>query len=174
MIKRFSAVLGAVAVAVAVSAGAAEAASVVPSASQMDCDSAAAASATAKINFTSSLNVAIARAKELGFTADQINTFHTILNQGSITDAQKSQLMMIYSEHANVVSLTTDLAKIKAVLDTRFALSAAQAAQNISCTGFTPTVVAPAVTPAPVLTPGAITLPQGAPQMGDGSVLSGK
>lgn len=169
MIKRFSAALGALALTAAVSVGSANAA-VVPAASQMDCDNAAVATATAQVNFNNALNVAIARAKELGFTADQVKTFQSILNQGSITDAQKSQLMMIYSEHANMLSLTADLAKVKAVIDTRFALSAAQAAQNIACGNgmFKPTAAPAAVAP------GAIVLPQAAPNMGDGSVLSGK
>jgi hypothetical protein len=120
-------------------------------ATAVDCTNAVALSATAQTNYTNALNVAIARAKELGFTADQISLAQSILVQGNITDAQKAQLMMIYSEHISMLSVTTDLAKVKAVLDTRLTLNAAIAAQGIACAGMT--VPAPAVTPAPIATP---------------------
>ncbi|HEY2088707.1 MAG TPA: hypothetical protein VGH54_22130 [Mycobacterium sp.] len=120
-----------------------------------DCTNAMALSATAQVNYTNALNVVVARAKELGFTAANISTAEGILAQGNITAAQQASLMQLYSEHASMLSLVSDLPKIKAVLDTRLTLNAAIAAQGIACAGMT--VPAPAVvTPAPaplVLTP---------------------
>jgi hypothetical protein len=148
-----------------------------------DCTNAMALSATAQVNYTNALNVVVARAKELGFTAANISTAEGILAQGNITAAQQASLMQLYSEHASMLSLVSDLPKIKAVLDTRLALNAAIAAQGIACAGMT--VPAPAVvTPAPaplVLTPAmpvvpacpnAMTVPMvpcGAVSTGDGS-----
>jgi len=147
-----------------------------------DCTNSIALTATAQVSYTNALNVAVARAKELGFTSAQISLAQSILVQGNITDAQKAQLMMIYSEHISMLSVTSDLAKVKAVLDTRLALNAAIAARNIACAGMT----APVVTPAPAATPAMpvpveVCVPQmtvpavpcGAPPTGDGSSLAG-
>jgi hypothetical protein len=140
--------------------------------------------ATAQVNYNNSLNVVVARAKELGFTADNIAQAEAILNQGKITAAQQASLMMLYSEHASMFSLALDLPKIKAVLDTRLTLNAAIAAQGIACAGMTvpaPAVVTPApaplvLTPAMPVTPACPTasmtvpaIPCLAPATGDGS-----
>lgn len=154
-----------------------------------DCTNAIALAATAQVNYTNALNVVVARAKELGFTAANIATAEGILDQGKVTAANQATLMQIYSEHASMLSLVTDLPKIKAVLDTRLTLNAAIAAQGIACAGMpAATTVAPApvvVTPAPAATPAmpapvyavpacAYTVvvpmvPCGAPRTGDGS-----
>lgn len=144
-----------------------------------DCTNAMALTATAQVNYNNSLNVVVARAKELGFTADNIAQAEAILNQGKITAAQQASLMMLYSEHASMFSLALDLPKIKAVLDTRLTLNAAIAAQGIACAGLPAVTVVPApplvLTPAmPVIPacPNAVTVPMvpcGAAVTGDGS-----
>lgn len=114
-----------------------------------DCTNAIALTATAQVSYTNVLNVVVARAKELGFTAANIATAEGILGQGKVTAANQATLMQIYSEHASMLSLVTDLPKIKAVLDTRLTLNAAIAAQGIACAGMPAAVV----TPAPAATP---------------------
>jgi hypothetical protein len=150
-----------------------------------DCTNAMALSATAQTNYTNALNVVVARAKELGFTAADLSLAENILAQGNVTAAQQAQLMQVYSEHASMLSLVGDLPKIKAVLDTRLTLNAAIAAQGIACAGMPAATVAPVPTTTPaaplVLTPAmpvtpacpnALTVPMiacGAPATGDGS-----
>lgn len=140
------------------------------------CDVAKAQTAQAQVNYTAALNVLIARAKELGFSAENISAAETILNQsgGHLTAADEKQLMAMYQQHSQGVNLLTDLPKVKAVLDTRLALDAAIAAQNIECAPAPVASTAPQVTPAPAtptLPPRTVTvMPKGAPATGDGSL----
>uniref|UniRef100_UPI003F499B6C hypothetical protein n=1 Tax=Pseudonocardia sp. CA-138482 TaxID=3240023 RepID=UPI003F499B6C len=177
---RLIAALGAVAVAGGVAFGLAPAAY---AATPQDCANAQASTMTAQANYGNAIAVAVARAKVLGFTPDQISQAQNLLAQG-LTDNTKNQLMMLYSEHANMLDLANDLPKIKAVVDTRLALDAAQAAQNNACFGMNPlpapatTTPAPAATPAmpaPALTPAMpapMVMPKGAPSTGDGSTVN--
>lgn len=152
-----------------------------------DCTNAMALSATAQVNYTNALNVVVARAKELGFTAANIAQAEAILDQGKVTAAQQASLMQLYSEHASMFSLVSDLPKIKAVLDTRLTLNAAIAAQGIACAGMPAATVAPVAPltltpamPAPVYTTPVVpacptasmtvpAVPCLAPATGDGS-----
>lgn len=183
MKHRLIAILGAVAVAGGLALGLSGTAI---AATPADCTNAMALSATAQVNYTNALNVVVARAKELGFTAANIAQAEAILNQGKVTAAQQASLMQLYSEHASMFSLVSDLPKIKAVLDTRLTLNAAIAAQGIACAGMPAATVAPVAPltltpamPAPVYAvpvvpacPNAMTVPMvpcGAAITGDGS-----
>lgn len=171
MRARIFAALGAVAVAGAVTLGtvpSAFAATSAPAATQMDCDNAKAATATAQMTYNSALAVVVARAKELGFTADQIAKAEMLLQQGPLTDQVKAQLQMLYSEH-NVtgVNVVTDLPKLSALLNAKLALDAAVAAQNIACAG----MAAPAPTATPAM-PAPMIMPRGGAATGDSGLAN--
>lgn len=176
--KRLVAALGAVTVAGVVAVGTS---GVAFAATPQDCQNAVNATAAANVTFTNDLSVVVARAKELGFTADQIQQAQTLLTQGALTDQVKSQLMMLYGEHFSLKVTQDDLNKVGALLNAKLALDAAQAAQNISCAGMVvpaPTNMAamPSTTaPAPAATPAMPTpvIPQGAAGTGDGSRANG-
>ena len=148
------------------------------------CDTAVAATATAQANFNNALAVAIARAQQIGFTAAQITTAQNMLSAGApLSDAQKAQLMGFYAQHFASVNVATDLPKVTAVINTKLALAAAIAAQNIACPAPAPAAAVPApatvapapvvAAPAPVVVPaplGTMLMPVGAPATGDGSM----
>lgn len=147
-----------------------------PAATQQDCDNAKAATVAAKANLTNALNVAIARAKELGFTQAQIQQVQDLMDKTGMTrDELQSQLMQIFAEHAATFNPATDLQKGLDVVNAKLAFDAAVAAQNVFCAGLQ--VTPPAVDPnAPAATPGAVPalpLPSGAPTTGDGSRHNG-
>lgn len=133
--KRILATTAVVAAAVLATAGVANA-SPVKSASQMDCNNAAGLTATAQTNATNTLNVLVARAKELGFTAQQISDAQKVIaDSKTVADAQ-SGLMMVYSEHpVTGFDPTADLKLVGNAVTARLNLAAAQAAQNIACAG---------------------------------------
>jgi hypothetical protein len=138
-----------------------------PAATQQDCDNAKAATVAAKANLTNALNVAIARAKELGFTQAQIDQVNALMDQTGMTrEDLQSRLMQIFSEHAAAFDPANDLAKVLAVINNKLAFDAAVAAQNVFCAGLPADPAAPAATPGAVP---ALPLPSGAPQTGDGS-----
>lgn len=139
-----------------------------PAATQQDCDNAKAATLAAQATLTNSLNVAIARAKELGFTQAQIDQVNQLMDKTGMTREQlQGQLMMIFSEHAAAFDPTQDLQKVLAVINDKLAFDAAVAAQNVFCAGLP---AAPAAQPGAVP---ALPLPTGAPQTGDGSRSNG-
>lgn len=141
-----------------------------PAATQQDCDNAVAAAAAAKATLTNSVNVAIARAKELGFTQAQIDQVNQLMDQTGLDRAAlQSRLMSIFSEHAAAFDPAKDLQLVLDVINNKLAADAAVAAQNVFCAGLQ-------ITPPPAADPGAVPalpLPTGAPETGDGSRVNG-
>lgn len=181
--KRILATTAVVAAAVLATAGVANA-SPVKSASQMDCNNAAGLTATAQTNATNTLNVLVARAKELGFTAQQISDAQKVIaDSKTVADAQ-SGLMMVYSEHpVTGFDPTADLKLVGNAVTARLNLAAAQAAQNIACAGLVAgapatsatggtTTTTTTTTTGGGLAPGAVVqTPTGGVPSGDGSVF---
>lgn len=142
-----------------------------PAATQQDCDNAKAATVAAKANLTNSLNVAIARAKELGFTQAQIDQVNQLMDQvGMDRNALQAQLMQIYTEHAATFDPANDLQKALDLVNAKLAADAAVAAQNVFCAGLP--AAPPVANPGAVVAP-PMTTPVGPAAAGDGTRANG-
>lgn len=141
------------------------------------CDTATALTVKAKATMTTAWDAVVARGKELGATDADITKAQSILESDADDAVRQQQLVDLYNSSgiADGKATVADLALVYKVVDTRLALEAAIAAQNVECASSAATT-----TPAPDVTedddPQAgtgdtvdIVVPDTAPATGDGS-----